>query len=174
MNPQIEVKLRRIEKLSAVLRTICTVLMVLTCVGGVAAVIALAIGRGGTVSYFGERIAVTDLEISGRLAVATMCVVSAAVFVTGLYQLRRLLNNYAHREIFSAASARHIRLLGYCSFAWGVMDFLWQFMPLLTRLNHPHEIMFRADSLVLGAVIIVISWCTEMGAALREESELTI
>lgn len=175
MNPQIELKLRRIEKLSSALRVVCTVFFVITFIGGIAAALAVLVGgHSMTLSYFGQRIMVSDLTLPARLFVATLCLVSTAVVATGLYHLRRLLANYAHRDIFTSDSARHIRRFGYCCLWWGLIEFVWQFVPLLTQTSGTHEIMLRGDSLVLGGVIIVISWCTEMGAALREETELTI
>lgn len=174
MNPQIEMKLRRIEKLSSVLRTVCTVLIVITFITGIAGTLALLVGGSVKISYFGGHIAVADLTFAGRAFAVGLLLASTAVFVTSLHHLRCLLGNYARREIFTASSARHIRLFGYCCLWWGLLEFVWQLVPFLTLTHQRMDITLRGDSLVLGAVIIVISWCTEMGAALREESELTI
>lgn len=167
-------KLRRIEKLSAALRTVCTVLIVIMFITGIAGTLALLVGGSVKITYFGGHIAVADLTIAGRVFAVGLLLVSTAVFVTGLHHLRCLLGNYARRQIFTMSSARHIRLFGYCCLWWGVIEFVWQLVPLLAVAHQNVDLMLRGDSLVLGAVIIVISWCTEMGAALREESELTI
>lgn len=137
--------------------------------------IAIVVGRGDTsIQYGSSSFAIGDLGVRSRLVLAGICVATAAVLVKGLFHLRRLLDNYSRREIFTAGSAREIRQFGISCILWGVIKTVWAFLPLILLPNPPHTFSLALDSVVIGLVIFGISWFTEMATELREENELTI
>ncbi len=174
MNPKLESKVRRIEKLSVWLRATCTFLLLLTAVVTLVAIVAIAIGRHGKFSYLDQSIRIETLTGNARLLLALLILLTGALYAKGTYHLRHLLDNYSRREIFTNDSAKHIRQFGYMCIACGVLKIAWVFLPLLVLPPPNHTIMVPLDTLVTGAAIVVISWFTEMATNLREENELTI
>jgi hypothetical protein len=171
---QIETKLQRIQRMSVLIRAVCTCLLVLASAGSAAAAIATLIGRGATVSFFDHAIVVSELSSRGRLLVALVCLLTGAAFANGLYHLRRLMTNYTRREIFTNDSARHIRQFGYSCVLWGFLKIAWAFLPSVVTTQPAHAVAISADSILIGGAIVVISWFTDMATTLREENDLTV
>ncbi len=171
---EIETKLQRVQRFSVVVRGICTVLLVVGAAAAAAAAVATLIGRGATVTFFDQAIVVSELSVRGRRLVAAVCLLTGGVFAKGFYHLRRLMNNYARREIFTHDSSRQLRQFGYSCVLWGVLKIVWAFLPSLVTSQPHHAVAVTADSLVIGGVVVVISWFMEMATALREENDLTI
>jgi hypothetical protein len=171
---QIETKLQRIQRMSVLIRVVCTCLLVLASVGAAVAAIATLVGRGTTVSFFDQAIVVSELSSRGRLLVALVCLLTGAAFAKGLYHLRRLMTNYTRREIFTNDSARQIRQFGYSCVLWGFLKIAWVFLPSLVTTQPAHGVAISADSIVIGGAIVVISWFMDMATTLREENDLTV
>jgi hypothetical protein len=109
--------------------------------------------------------------------VAVLVLLSGAAVWKALAHLRRLLDNYSRREIFTADSARQIRSFGISCMLWVIVKVAWAFVPLLVLSNRPASVVLTSDPLAVGfvgAVIVVISWFAEMATTLREENDLTI
>jgi hypothetical protein len=174
MNPQTESKISRIEKYSARLRVFCTALLVPAAVLPVALAVAAFVVHGSTINYFGQTIPLADLTTGGRAALAILSLLSGVVLVKALLHLRRLLCNYAKREIFTADSARQVRHFGESCMLWGLLKIAWAFLPLMVRGQSVSSIQLSGDTILLGGIIVVLSWFAEMAAELREENELTI
>ena len=174
MNSQSENELRRIERISALLRGACTVLLCL--VGLIAAVAAVAVvaGRVSGIDIGGQTIAVAELTATGRILVAAVGLATAAVIVMALLHLRRLLDNYSRREVFTVGSATQLRRFGVSCILWAALKVVWAFLPLAVLAHAPRTVGVNLDALVIGAVIVVVSWFAKMAAALREENELTV
>ena len=174
MNAHTEMKLRKMERASILLRAVCSGLFALVLIVAAVAIAAVVAGRATSVTYYSQSIAIAELGLQSRLILAATGVATLVVFLKALYHLRRLLGNYARREIFTADSARQIRQFGFSCILWGVIKVIWTFLPLVVAANSPRSVGLTIDSIFIGAVIVGISWFAEMAAALREENDLTI
>lgn len=169
-----ETNLRRIQTASSVLRRICTVLLVAMSIFTVAAIVSMATGHLTSVTFPGETIPYAKLTSVGRIVIGFFALLGAALVIKGLYHLRRLLNNYSQRQIFTIESARQIRHFGFTCAVWGALKFAGAFLPAILLADSSRLFPAEADTLLIGAVIVVISWFAEMAAVLREENDLTI
>jgi hypothetical protein len=84
------------------------------------------------------------------------------------------MDNYSRREIFTAGSAQQIRRFGVTCILWGALKVAWAFLPLALLKDPPRSFVVSVDALVIGAVVVGISWFAEMATNLREENDLTI
>jgi hypothetical protein len=167
-------KLHRIERASLVLRAGCTGLSIAVVILALAGTVSVLAGRATSVSYYSQSFDIAGLELGSRLMIAALGIATAAVFLKALYHLRRLSTNYARREIFTGDSARQIRQFGISCILWGVAKIAWAFLPLAIGANPPASTGLSIDSILIGAVVVGISWFAEMASALREENDLTI
>ena len=175
MKPETEKRLKKIKRMSNILRVICKVVLVfVTCVF-LAAMVGILTGRG-TISFFdGTVLPLAVLTVPTRLVLAVNTALMMAVGLKGFNHLYRLLGNYGRGHIFTTDSAGHIRQLGITVLLWYGSNILWVFSAIALQQTHsPISIRFHSDSLVTGPIIIVISWFMEMAAEMREENELTI
>src|SRR5581483_4823148 len=139
MNAKTEMKLERIQRISALLRTACTGLLVFIGIVVGVAVVAVIAGRATSINNGSDSFVIADLSVRSRLILFGACVAVAAVLVKAVYHLRRLLDNYSRREIFTAGSARQIRQLGVSCILCGVVKIIWAFLPLILFPNPPHS-----------------------------------
>jgi hypothetical protein len=174
MNTLTETKLRKIERASTLLRAVCSGLFAVVVVIATVATAAVITGRATSVNYYSQSIIIAELGLRSRLILAAIGVVTAAVLLKALYHLRRLLGNYSRREIFTANSAGQIRQFGISCILWGLIKVIWAFLPLVVSTNPPRSFGLTIDSIIIGAVIVGISWFAEMATALREENDLTV
>ncbi len=174
MRPETEAKLRKIKKISKLSQVICKVMLaVFTCIS-LAGIVGTMYGRGVTVSIFDVRLPMTSLSLSARMVVAVFVVMSMGVGIKGLYHLHRLFGNYGSGNIFTTDSANQIRQLGIAALLWFFVNVLWMVVALVFADPVITSISCRPDALVVGLVVIVISWFMEMAAEMREENELTV
>ena len=167
-------KLHRIQRISGMLKGLCTVFLVLI-VGGLGAVlVALAVGRGASFGYFGLWVDVESLSAPSRIAFAALSTVTSAAMFYCVVHLRLLLTNYKRGEVFTAESARHIRHIGTACVVWGLVKLPW--MALQNAVSPSGTHLFSADNALVGVGLIVfaISWLMELAAEIREENDLTI
>lgn len=174
MITDLQTKLRRIERISVILRAACTGLLAVVGIVAVIAMVATIAGRVTSINSGAQSFEISGMGLRSRLILFATCGATAGVIVKALYHLRRLLDNYSRREIFTAGSARQIRQFGISCILWGMIKVTWAFLPMLISPNRPHSFGVTVDSIIIGAVIIGISWFTEMATDLREENELTI
>lgn len=174
MNPNTETKLQKIERTSAVLRAACSGLTALVALLAVVATAAVIAGRATSINYYSQSFVIAELGLRSRLILAGVGIATAFVVLKALYHLRRLLDNYSRRQIFTEDSARQIRQFGVSCILWGGIKAVWTFLPLLISANPPRSFPLSIDSIVIGAVVVGLSWFAEMAAALREENDLTV
>jgi hypothetical protein len=174
MNSSSEAKLRQIERASFVLRALCTALYIPVAVVTLAATVSILAGWTAHISYHGQTFVPSELALSSRLILAAVGLITAAVLIKALHHLRRLACNYMRREIFTADSARQIRQFGIACMLWGVVKLGWTLLPLLIPAQRLTVYSTSLDPILIGAVIVGISWIAEMAAALREENDLTV
>lgn len=169
-----QLRLDKIRRSSRVLRVLCKVFMGLMAVGFLAGAIALLVNMGGTVRYFNVSFTIGELTLRGRLILLVLSALTFGVGFKCFFHLNRLLGNYSHGEIFSRESAGQIRQLGVTCVLWGVLNFVWVFVPLAVAAHPPRSLDGNLDFVFIGLIVVVISWFMEMAAELREENELTI
>jgi hypothetical protein len=172
MEPEISPKLRKIRKVSVILRIMCKVLLVLIAVVGVGAVVSVLFGVGG-ISYEDTLFRTAGLPLGSRLMVGAVTSLAFAALLKCVYHLSRLFGDYAKGEIFTRSAVGELRKFGVACLLWGVMKFIWGISLSLTA--EPQRTFHgQADSFVIGAILIVIAWFMDMAVDLREENELAI
>ncbi len=173
MKPETEKKLNKIKRISKILRTICKVLLAIAVCVFLLAMVAILNGRA-TLNFFDVSILLATLPLSCRLGLAVITAFTMAITFKWLYHLYRLFGNYGTGNIFTTESAGQIRQLGITALLWFGVNILWAVAAFAFVRPPPQTLQFHSDSLVIGAVIIVISWFMEMAAEMREENELTV
>ena len=199
MKPETEQKLRNIKQVSMVLRAICKVLLALvTCAS--LAYVGLTLAGLGTISLFENTVhlQLSPLTFPIRLVLAVIAALMMSVLLKGLYHMHRLFGNSGRGDIFTTDSATQIRQLGITNLLWFGVQVLWGVAivtlsqgslpttsPAFTFSDGlgvfaisggplPTSFQFRVDPLIIGSLIIVISWFMEVAAEMREENELTV
>lgn len=172
--PQLETKLRRIERASVLLRGMCTALLAGVAILAIAAAVSAITGRLTSVSFNGQSITLADLTSRARFFIAVLALTTGGVIAKALHHLRRLAGNYSRREVFTTDSAGQIRQFGLSCVLWGVVKSLWALLPRMVLAHVPATVTLTVDSIAIGAVIVAISWFAEMATLLREENDLTI
>jgi hypothetical protein len=201
MRPENEVRLRKIRRISGILRAICKVFFVPPVVLTLLALSALVIDRGVGFGLDNYTFMVQALSIRSRFVVGAYFTLRWGAMFLCVYRLHRLLGNYSRGEIFSRDSGRQIRQWGIACVLWGAMKFLWVFVPGAV-LPHPLPIAVKGhiavmsrevkvqsgdmfvngmpvqahggDLMLNGLIIIGISWFMEMAVEIREENDLTV
>jgi hypothetical protein len=173
MRPESEKRLKKIQRISKVLRSICKVLLVLMICAFPFIIGEILAGSGPLLLH--NPVELATLAPSSRLVFAAIGALVIAVKLKGTYHLYRLFGNYATGNIFTTESAGQIRQLGITVLLWFGVNILLDVTAIaFVRPSPTHGIQFHFDSLITGFVIIVISWFMQMGAEMREENELTI
>lgn len=175
MRPETEMKLEKVKRTSARLRVVCRGLAVLAGVLFVVAAGGVLVGSGVSVSYRNWLIPVAPLSLSGRLVLIGLLALSVGVLLKGLHHLDRLFKDYSSGNIFTTEAAGQIRQLGITSMLWTGVNVAWLLAAFgLTNPRPPTSFSLHFDSLIIGVIIIVISWFMDAAAEMREENELTI
>jgi hypothetical protein len=180
MRPESEGRLAKIRKISWVLRAICTLFM-LVCLGGFIHFMTGPFFRHGPYwgigtlwqSYNGIEFKVYSLTARERIIAAiSLSLTYGLAFFCGL-QLFRLLGFYSRGEIFTADSARQLRLWGLACVAWGIVKFGWFFLPLTIADSRRYQ-EIDLSTVFVGLGVVALSWIMEMAVEIREENELTV
>jgi hypothetical protein len=201
MRPENEARLKKIERISKVLRWVCKGFLVLCVlrfmIMAVTVVLSAVQGHG---FIWGDSNVQYGLTADGETVIcAYYTLLWAAAFLCVFY-LHRLLGNYSRGDIFTGDSARQIRRWGLACVLWGVMGFLWNIVPEAV-FTHPLPISSQSriadyapgakpqpgdwsngkfvqphggGMMVNGLMIMAISWFMAMAAEMREENELTV
>jgi len=180
MNPELQARMRRIQKVSGVVSTLCKYLMgiafILFLVGVV--VIFSGIDRG-FIRLEGIEIRANQLTVGGRIILALFVGFYGTVLFKGLYHLGRLFDNYSRGEIFTKDSVTQIMRLGFVALlAAGVKISAFPVAVILILTHKPDmasaSLTIPFTQLIVGGLVILISWIMDTGRLLREENELTI
>lgn len=100
-----------------------------------------------------------------------------------LYSLIKLFGLYSKGEIFSVNNVKHIRNIGYALLITQVINPIYEgLMGVALTWHNPHGHRFAAFTLdqtnfgiiLVGLIVILISWIMAEGCRLREEQQLTI
>ncbi|HEY9155606.1 MAG TPA: DUF2975 domain-containing protein [Opitutaceae bacterium] len=174
MNPQTESKLRRIERLSTLFRGCCTAIIVVFSVATAVAAVAAFLGRLTSITFANQSFVVPAMPVGTRLLLSACVLLTGAAAIKALYHLRRLMDNYARRGIFTASSAKQMRDFGISCLLWGGVKVLWSILSAVFASHQSTALTVTGDAFVIGAVVIVIARFMEMAVDLREENDLTI
>ncbi|HXE08730.1 MAG TPA: DUF2975 domain-containing protein [Acidobacteriaceae bacterium] len=175
MTPQNEIRLRRIQRIAKVMRVVCKYFLATIVLGMVAIVIALIVGHDGSVGVFSIWFKVSDLTHGGRMLVGVFALATFGVMLKFFFHLHRLMKYYSRTEIFTMQSAMQIRKMGICCALCGGFEMLWPYVPRLVLANPPRTLMGNGGGvLLIGLVIIVLSWFMSIAAEMQEENALTV
>ena len=172
MPTKTQAKLQKIKRFSIVFRLICMGLLALIALLGLSAVVVVTLGVGG-LNYDGMIFRTSELTLGHRLVLGAVTALAFGASFNCFYRLYRLFGNYSRGEIFTRESVGQLRKFGIACLLWGVMSFLW-FLSLAISTHPAQTFTGHADSLAIGAAIIVIAWFMDMAVDLREENDLTI
>jgi len=187
MKPENEAKLAKIKKISGILQWICKAFLGFCVLGLLVSTWMLLISRApmpkceGCISYErhlwfnynGVQFSLYDITDRDRVVVGILFGLTLGVMFYSGYQLNRLLGNYSRGEVFTTMSAGQIRKCGVACVLLGVMNLGWRLVPLIitSTYKNPGE---GLSLVVIGLVIVAISWIMEMAAEMREEQELIV
>jgi hypothetical protein len=174
MRPENEAKLRKIRRISTLLRWVCKGLLALIVIGFVMATVALLANRGGSVGYFDVWFRIGDLTLGHRLLVLALSALTSAVWFMCIYHLHELFGNYSLGQIFTRGSVGHLRQLGIACVLWGAMKILWVGLSRALSANPLGPTQVSAEIIPIGIIILVVAWFMEMAVDLQEENELTV
>src|SRR5208283_761298 len=204
MRPENEARLRKIKRISGILRMVCKVILVssvLLFLIMTGAWVVSAVKFHGFFWWGGYNDPVMFRMTAGdEIVICAYYALRWTAMFLCVFYLHRLLGNYSRGEIFTQDSSRQIRRWGLACVLWGVMSFLWIFVPgaVFTHpapyssyghiadngcRDKPQQGDWRIDGrfvqphgggmMVNGLIIVAISWFMEMAAEIREEQELT-
>jgi|ERR1019366_4978824 hypothetical protein len=182
MRPENEVRLKKIRRVSSILRGVCKLVLgsiVLSAVRIEQKILfpekGLLVALSAYYRTLGVSFPVAALTERGRMVVGLLAAVTFAIIFKSVYHLHRLLGDYARGEVFTRDSVWQLRQWGWMCVLWGVMKIAW---PLIARVIvlHPPSgwPVGSGDMVVTGLVIVAISWFMDMAVEMREENELTV
>ncbi len=181
MSPRTEARLEKVKRMSDSGRRVCLLLMVLLSLAAAVEVFGtVAMPESQTCEVGGLRQPCTELPPEVVTLTVVGMVGAVALILTALYRLARLFQNYARGEIFTRASVREIRFLGYLAVASAVFQVMLFVAALVlvaeVGAEWPAELRFEfpIGTLVMAAFILLLSWVMDVGAEMREENELTV
>jgi hypothetical protein len=180
MNPHAEARLEKVKRTSRGARRACLWLMGL--VGLIAAVTLAGMLTlpGMTCEVAGGRAPCSELAPAAMTFAFVELIASVAIALAGVYRLAQLFGNYSRGEIFTRGSVRELRMLGYVVVAYVIFRVVL-FVALLSLVaggadGWPQDLHvdLPIGHAVAAALIMLLSWIMDVGAELREESELTV
>jgi len=179
MKAETQMQLERIRKVSRVVKAVCRILIGLTLIAFLVLVVAIIIASGGGSFYMvGTKIPKSQLTTGIRVVLITFFGLFGAVEIKGLYHLYKLFGNYAEGKIFTSESVAEIKQFGVTFLLWAGIHILalpFAFvLSLVLEEGGEFSFTFPFNALIMGGLIILISWVMDTGRGLREENELTI
>jgi di/tricarboxylate transporter len=182
MSPRTEARLEKVKRMSHSGRRVCLLLMALLSLAGTVEVFGtLAMPETQTCEVGGLRQPCSELPPEVVTLTVVGMVGAVALILTALYRLARLFRNYARGEIFTRASVREIRFLGYLAVAFAVFQIVFFVAALVLvagvrRAEWPADLQFEfpIGTLVMAMFVLLLAWIMDIGAEMREENELTV
>ena len=181
MNPRTEARLEKVKRTSRSARRACFLLMIFVpLMATVMAASTVGLPETMTCDVNGMRRPCSDLppQVLAFAHVALVGVV--ALVLVALHRFARLFGNYARGEIFTRASVRELRLVGYVAVANAVFQGVLFIVALALTVNGAVESPASLGSdvpwgpILLAGFILLLSWVMDVGAEIREENELTV
>ncbi|MFA0628362.1 DUF2975 domain-containing protein [Vibrio sp. 10N.222.49.A3] len=126
---------------------------------------------------------VSPLTMTTRIIAMFTSLAMSSILMYALTVLIRLFRNYERGEIFSLENAMSYQKLGYSLFYWVLGSVIYgSLMSVILSFNNPpgdriFEISFVGMdflTLILGIIILIISWVMKEGYILADEHSQTI
>ncbi|TVU65021.1 DUF2975 domain-containing protein [Vibrio atlanticus] len=123
------------------------------------------------------------LTMTTRIVAAFTSLLMSSILMYALMVLIRLFRNYERGEIFSLENAMSYQKLGYSLFYWVLGSVIYGLLMsvILSFNNPPGERIFEISfvgmdflTLILGIIILIISWVMKEGYILADEHSQTI
>jgi len=130
-----------------------------------------------------ESLTQTPLSNTTRLLALFTSLLLYGIVLYALTILIRLFRNYENGEIFSLENATYYQKLGYCLFYWVAAGLVYGgVMSVVLSFNNPpgdRILMLSFEgldllTLVLGLIVIIISWVMREGYKIADENNRTI
>src|SRR5450631_4020239 len=169
ISPKFNVRMNRIKKVIAVIRFLISSAVILGVVFGLFFLADLfgysVFGTGVKISFSPLLTYTSPFKIP--VIVLVLGFVRAGLFFAGVLVLFWLLDLFEAGKFFAAQNVQHIKLLGFLVIGdWVVTKILDTFA------GSGVEISF--GQLVVGLLVILISWIMDEGRKIQEEQELTV
>lgn len=139
----------------------------------------LAIQNGANISSY----TTLPLSMMTRILASISTLLLCSIVMYGLHVLIRLFRRYEQNEIFSFKNTKSYQKLGYSLFYWAGASVIYgALMSVVLSFNNPPGERVLAVTLggvdiltvVLGFVILIISWVMKEGFILADENAHTI
>jgi len=184
MKPSTETRLEKVKRTSRSARRACYLLMVLILI--MAGVMALTtVGLPEPLTCKGPEVSSVPRPCSD---LAPQVVVFAYVALVGvialvlaaLHRFARLFGNYSRGEIFTRASVRELRWVGYIAVGYAAFQGVLFIAALALVANgaveSPATLGYDVPfgPILMAAGVMLLSWVMDVGAEIREENELTV
>ncbi len=123
------------------------------------------------------------LDFTTRLFLFAISLIPVSVAMFGAYTLAKLFKLYENAIVFSAENVKHYRALGFIAIFWVIAEFIRiPLASLAISLNNPPGERFITmglelvdiATLIIGSIIVLISWVMEEGRRLEDEQAHTI
>ncbi|MEZ8018414.1 DUF2975 domain-containing protein [Vibrio splendidus] len=130
-----------------------------------------------------ENFTTSSLTMTTRIIAMFTSLVMFSILMYALTVLIRLFRNYERGEIFSLENAMSYQKLGYSLFYWVLGSVIYGALMsvVLSFNNPPGERVFAISfvgmdflTLILGIIILIISWVMKEGYILADEHSQTI
>lgn len=130
-----------------------------------------------------NHLTLVPLTLSTRLLAMLTSMIYCSIIMYALKILIQLFRNYENKQIFSLENATCYQKLGYSVFYWVGGSFIYQaIMTLVLSFNNPPNQRIIAISfegidfltLLMGIIIVIISWIMKEGYLLADEQNYTI
>ena len=126
---------------------------------------------------------IPSMSLSTRLLACLASLIPSVIAAIGFFHLNRLFGLYEQGRIFLRENVRYYRRLGYIIiFAMVGSRIYTTLASTIVTLNLPPgqrtlSVVFSSDDvaqLVIGMMVIVVSWIMDIGRELHEEQQLTV
>ncbi|WP_434139630.1 DUF2975 domain-containing protein [Photobacterium leiognathi] len=123
------------------------------------------------------------LTLTTRLLAMVASLLYCTIIMYALAVLIKLFKNYEQNNIFTLENAQSYQKLGYCIFYWVGGGLLYEpIMSLILTFNNPpgHRMITLTFvgldflTIVLGFIVLIISWVMKEGYQLADEQNYTI
>jgi hypothetical protein len=174
MQPEMEIKLKKIKTASSILWQ-CSGLALALLPILIVVVDAVILAGGYTdIDILDVTHPVAAAPLASRVALVIVLDLWLGVAMKRIYHLFKLFGNYSCGDVFTRPSARHIRQIGVAGLLRSAMSILTLLVPVSLLAHSPHAVKIAFLAALDGVVVIAISWIMEMAAELQEETELTV
>ena len=187
MKPRTEARLETVKRTSRSARRVCFWMMAFVSLAAAVTVVARLTlpdaaepaGWAWTCEVDGLRGPCSELGPQVMMVFLVALLGGVTLALTALYRLARLFGNYSRGEIFTRASVREIRWIGYVLAAGAVLQLLLFVAVLALRADGgewPIELRFDLPMvpILVASLVMLLSWVMDVGAEMREENELTV